>query len=76
MPGFTALKEPHTHLVARHEQGRPHAYPRDGLGRHGVEEHLVGDVAVARLNDSHVGDVDVAREDGRVQVDDGVVSQR
>lgn len=75
MPGFTALEAAHTHLVARYEQGRPHAYPRDGLGHRGVEEHLAGDVAVARLDDGHVGEVGVVREDRRVQVDDGVVSR-
>lgn len=76
MLGFSApLEAAHTHLVARHEQGRPHADPRDGLSRHGVEEHLVGDVAVASLDDGHVGKVGVVREDGRVQVDDGVVAR-
>lgn len=64
-----------THLVAGHEQGRPHADPRDGLGRRGVEEHLVGDAAVAALDDGHVGKLGVFREDGRVQVDDGVVAR-
>lgn len=63
----------HAHLVARHEQGGPHEYPRDGLGGRGVQEHLVRDVAVGRLNDGHVGEVRVVREDRRVQVNDGSV---
>lgn len=76
MPGFTAPPEAaHAHLVARYEQGRPHADPWDGLSRRGVEEHLVGDVAAAGLDDGHVGKVGVVREDGRSQVDDGVVAR-
>lgn len=76
MPGFSApLQAARTHLVARHEQGRPHADPRDGLRHCGVEEHLVGDVAVAGLDDGHVLKVGVVRQDGRVQADDGVVAR-